>query len=76
MTSISEYQKCGLTEHEMRCIGLGLPINERLTYAITYKNERVIGTMTAFYGAKSRQDAINLFDFDRPGNFIVAVELL
>jgi len=53
-----------------------LPINDRLTYRVEYRSERFIGTFTAFYGARSPEEAVSLFDFDRPGNFVVAVELL
>ncbi|MGO8792908.1 MAG: hypothetical protein ACLQVL_36735 [Terriglobia bacterium] len=72
----TEYQKCGLTQHQMVCVGLGLPITERLKYSVEYSHPRIIGTLKAYYLASSEQNAEEMFTFDRPGMEIVRVTLL
>lgn len=72
----TEYKKCGLTQHEMVCIGLGLPITERLKYVVEYSHERFIGTFKAYYFASSQEKAEEMFKFDRPGMTVEGVALL
>jgi len=72
----TQYEKCGLTEHQMKCIGLGLPINDRLSYAVEYSHLRFIGIFKAYYPARSEENAKELFNFDRPGMTIERVTLL
>lgn len=64
------------TQHEMKCIGNGVPPHTELVYAVTYVNQRIIGSMKAYYRAFSEEDARAKFVFDRPGNTVVRVELL
>ena len=75
-TRAPEFEKCGLTQHEMVCVGLGLPITERLQYAVEYSHPRIIGTLKAFYYATGLLDAEEQFTFDRPGMTVERVTLL
>lgn len=73
---MNQYEKCGLTEHEMKCIGLGIPITERLTYAVELRHPKIIGTSKAYYSARSEAEAKEMAQFDRWGQEVVRVTLL
>ena len=73
---MKQYERCGLTEHEMKCIGLGLPITEKLTYAVELRHPAIIGTSKSYYRAGSEEKAREMASFDKWGMEIVRVTLL
>ena len=64
------------TEHEMKCAGLGRPVDARLTYAVEMTHHRFIGSFKRYYQATSEEHARDLAAFDSPGMEIKAVTLL
>ncbi len=65
-----------MTQHEMKNIGNGMPLDAPLTYAVTVKHPKLIGTSKGYFQAKSAQDAMDKASFHYFGYEVVRVELI
>lgn len=64
------------SQHEMRCIGYGIPLNSKLSYVVEFIDERFITTFKSYFRATSEKDARAQFVAEKPGFEIASVTLI